>query len=260
MSVLRIIISIILITVIIIGSFTSVVAQGFSNPISDYLPDDFPDPSVVYYEGNYYGVHSENGSTQIAVYKSRTLKDLYFRGTKTIVFVAPKNTFGSEAIWAPFLQYIQGNWYIYYTASYGGKVENHRMFALMGNTQDPQGSYYDLSTISAQNTNFYAIDGKVIVKPTDGSLYFVWSGSAKLPQQNIYIAPMGDPTYISGPAVMISGSNANWENPVHESPDFIYKNGKSIISYSTGQLLNLCREGKASIRRRYLSQQNSENR
>ena len=243
MSVLRIIISIILITVIIIGSFTSVVAQGFSNPISDYLPDDFPDPSFVYYEGNYYGVHSENGSTQIAVYKSRTLKDLYFRGTKTIVFVAPKNTIGSEAIWAPFLQYIQGNWYIYYTASYGGKVENHRMFALMGNTQDPQGSYYDLSTISAQNTNFYAIDGKVIVKPTDGSLYFVWSGSAKLPQQNIYIAPMGDPTYINGPAVMISGSNANWENPVHESPDFIYKNGKSIISYSTGQLLNPGPEG-----------------
>ena len=243
MSVHRIIKSIILITVIIIGSFTSVVAQGFSNPISDYLPDDFPDPSIVYYEGNYYGVHSEKGSTQIAVYKSRTLKDLYFRGTKTIVFVAPKNTIGSEAIWAPFLQYIQGNWYIYYTASYGGKVENHRMFALMGNTQDPQGSYYDLSTISAQNTNFYAIDGKVIVKPTDGSLYFVWSGSAKLPQQNIYIAPMGDPTYINGPAVMISGSNANWENPVHESPDFIYKNGKSIISYSTGQLLNPGPEG-----------------
>ena len=238
MSVHRIIKSIILIPLIIIGSFTSVVAQGFSNPISDYLPDDFPDPSVFYYEGNYYGVHSEKWSTEIWVYKYNTLKDLFFKGTKTKVFVAPQNTIGSEAIWAPFLQYIQGNWYIYYTASYGGKVENHRMFALMGNTQDPQGSYYDLSTISAVNTNFYAIDGKVIVKPTDGSLYFVWSGSAKLPQQNIYIAPMGDPTYINGPAVMISGSNANWENPVHESPDFIYKNGKSIISYSTGELLN----------------------
>jgi len=243
MSQNNIIKSIILIPLIIIGSFTSVVAQGFSNPISPYLPDDFPDPSVVYYEGNYYGVHSEKWSTEIWVYKYNTLKDLFFKGTKTKVFVAPQNTIGSEAIWAPFLQYIQGNWYIYYTASYGGKVENHRMFALMGNTQDPQGSYYDLSTISAENTNFYAIDGKVIVKPTDGSLYFVWSGSAKLPQQNIYIAPMGDPTYINGPAVMISGSNANWENPVHESPDFIYKNGKSILSYSTGQLLNPGPEG-----------------
>ena len=238
MSTHRLIQSLILFTVLSIGTCTNVVSQGFANPISPYGPDDFPDPSVVYYEGNYYGVHSEKGSTEIWVYKYNTLKDLFFKGTKAMVFVAPKNSINSEAIWAPRLQYIQGNWYIYYTASYGGKVENHRMFALEGNTQDPQGSYYDLSTISADNTNFYAIDGMVIVKPTDGSLYFVWSGTSKFPQQNIYIAPMGDPTYINGPAVMISGNTANWENPVHESPDFIYKNGKSILSYSTGELLN----------------------
>jgi len=238
MSIHRVIKSIILIAIISIGFCANVVSQGFSNPISPYGPDDFPDPSVVYFEGNYYGLHSEKGSTQIAVYKSRTLKDLFFKGTKKVVFDAPQNSINSEAIWAPRLQYIQGNWYIYYTASYGGKVENHRMFALMGNTQDPQGSYYDLSTIAADNTNFYAIDGRVIVKPTDGSLYFVWSGAQSFPQQNIYIAPMGDPTYINGPAVRISGSNANWESSVHESPDFIYKNGKSIISYSTGDLLD----------------------
>jgi len=238
MSIHRIIKSIILFIVLGIGSFTSVVAQGFSNPISTYFPDDFPDPSVVYYNGYYYGVHSEKGSTEIWIYKYNTLKDLFFKGTKKKVFAAPQNSINSEAIWAPRLQYIQGNWYIYYTASFGGKVENHRMFSLMGDTQDPQGAYYELGIITADNTNFLAIDGTVIVKPTDGSLYFVWSGAAKLPQQNIYIAPMGDPTYINGPAVMISGSNANWENPVHESPDFIYKNGKSILSYSTGELLN----------------------
>lgn len=234
----RIIKSIILIAIISIGSCTDVASQGFSNPISTYLPDDFPDPSVVYHQGNYYGVHSENGSTEIWVYKYNKLQDLFFKGIKKMVFAAPRNSTNSEAIWAPRLQYIRGNWYIYYTASYGGKVENHRMFALEGNSQDPQGSYYDLGTIAADNTNFLAIDGMVVVKPTDGSLYFVWSGAAKLPQQNIYIAPMDDPTYISGPAVMISGSNASWENPVHESPDFIYKNGKSILSYSTGELLN----------------------
>ncbi len=237
MSVHRIIKSIIIITVIIIGSAFHVVAEGFSNPISPYLPDDFPDPSIVYYNGYYYAVHSENGSTQIAVYKSKRLENLYY-GSKTIVWVAPSGTDHSEAIWAPYLQYIQGNWYIYYTATSGGVLKNHRMFALMGNTQDPQGSYYDLGSIYATNTNFYAIDGKVIVKPTDGSLYFVWSGASSLPNQNIYIAPMGDPTYISGSAVMISGSVANWENQVHESPGFIYKNGKSIIAYSTGELLN----------------------
>ena len=238
MSISHIIKTIILITIICIGSFTSVVAQGFSNPISPYSPEDFADPSVVYTNGYYYAVNSENGTSKIAVYKSRTLKNLYDSNSKTIVWVAPSGTDHSEAIWAPFLQYIQGNWYIYYTASWGGVVENHRMFALMGNTQDPQGSYHEAGSIYATNTDFYAIDGKVIVKPTDGSLYFVWSGAQSFPQQNIYIAPMGDPTYINGPAVRISGTNASWENPVHESPDFIYKNGKSILSYSTGELLN----------------------
>jgi GH43 family beta-xylosidase len=238
MSTHRLFQSIILIAIISFGSCTNAVSQGFSNPISPYGPDDFPDPSVVYYEGNYYGLHSENGSSEIWVYKHNTLDNLFFKGKKTKVFTAPQNSINSEAIWAPRLQYIQGKWYIYYTASYGGKVENHRMFALEGNTQDPQGSYYDYSTISATNTNFYAIDGRVIVKPTDGSLYFVWSGTSKFPQQNIYIAPMGDPTYINGLAVMISGTNANWESAVHESPDFIYKNGKSILSYSTGGLLD----------------------
>ena len=143
MSIHRIIKSIILIAIIIIGSFTTVVAQGFSNPISPCGPDDFPDPSVVYHNGYYYGVDSENGSSQIAIYKSRTLKDLYFNGSKTIVWVAPPDTDHSEAIWAPFLQYIQGNWYIYYTATWGGEVTYHRMFVLTGNTQDPQGSYSD---------------------------------------------------------------------------------------------------------------------
>jgi GH43 family beta-xylosidase len=238
MSIHRIIKYSILITVVCIWSFAPVVAQGFSNPISPNSPEDFADPSVVYTNGYYYAVNSENGSSKIAVYKSQTLKNLYDSSSKTIVWVAPSGTDHSEAIWAPFLQYIQGNWYIYYTASWGGVVENHRMFTLMGNTQDPQGSYHEAGSIYATNTDFYAIDGKVIVKPTDGSLYFVWSGAALLPQQNIYIAPMADPTHISGLAVMISGDNASWENTVHESTDFIYKNGKSILSYSTGQLLN----------------------
>jgi GH43 family beta-xylosidase len=212
-------------------------ANGYTNPISNYSPEDYANPSVVYYSGYYYGVNNENSCTKIVIYKSSRLENLYF-SPKVTVWTAPTGTDHSEGIWAPCLQYVQGNWYIYYTATFGGVLEYHRMFALRGNSQDPQGSYTDVGSVYATNTDFYAIDGKVIVKPTDGSLYFVWSGAASLPLQNIYIAPMDNPTHINGPAVMISGTTAGWENPVHEGPSYIHKNGKSIIMYATGELLN----------------------
>jgi len=212
-------------------------ANGYSNPISNYSPEDYANPSVVYYNGFYYGVNNENSCTRLVMYKSSRLENLYF-SPKVTVWTAPTGTDHSEAIWAPCLQYVQGNWYIYYTATHSGVLEWHRMFALRCNSQDPQGSYTDVGSVYATNTNFYAIDGKVIVKPTDGSLYFVWSGASSLPTQNIYIAPMDSPTHINGPAVIISGTTAGWENPVHEAPSYIHKNGKSIIMYATGELLN----------------------
>jgi len=212
-------------------------ANGFSNPISPYLPEDYANPSVVYYNGYYYAVNTENNCSRIVVYKSIRLEDLYY-SSKVTVWTAPPGTDHSEAIWAPYLQYVQGNWYIYYTATWNGVLKYHRMFALKAMTQDPQGVYDDCGSVYAKNTDFYAIDGKVIVKPTDGSLYFVWSGSPNLPCQNIYIAPMDNPTHINGSATMISGNTASWENEVHEAPAFICKDGKSIITYSTGELLN----------------------
>lgn len=212
-------------------------ANGYTNPISNYSPEDYANPGVVYYNGYYYGVNSENSSSRIVIYKSTRLENLYF-SPKVTVWTAPSGTDHSEAIWAPYLQYIQGNWYIYYTATWGGVLNYHRMFVIKGNSQDPLGSYTDYGSVYAPNTDFYAIDGKVIIKPTDGSMYFVWSGASSLPYQNIYIAPMDSPTHISGNAVMISGGIASWENEVHEAPAYIYRNGKSIIAYSTGQLLN----------------------
>lgn len=64
-------------------------------------------------------MNSEKGSSPIAVYKSKRLENLYY-GSKTIVWIAPSGTNHSEAIWAPYLQYIHGNWYVYYTATSGG--------------------------------------------------------------------------------------------------------------------------------------------
>ncbi len=209
-------------------------SEGFTNPISPYQPVDFADPGVVFHEGYYYAARPASYGSQIVVFKASKLEELY-RGTGTLVWTAPSGTDHSEAIWAPYLQRVNGEWYIYYTATHSGVIGWHRMFAIKTNTSDPLGSYSDYGSVYAPNTDFYAIDGKVIQKPSDGSLYFVWSGG--LPNQDIYIAPMDNPTHICGNAVKISGNVASWENRVHEAPEFLFKNGKSIIVYSTGKLL-----------------------
>ncbi|MDP4276103.1 MAG: family 43 glycosylhydrolase [Bacteroidota bacterium] len=217
--------------------YTNGYAAGFTNPISPYTPEDFANPGAVCQHGYYYAVNAEANCSKIVVYKSDKLETLY-DSPKVIVWEAPAGTDHSEAIWAPYLQYIQGSWYIYYTATWNEVLQYHRMFVIKSDSQDPQSHYSDCGSVYASNTDFYAIDGKVIIKPTDGSMYFVWSGASRLPYQSIYIAPMDSPIHISGKAVLISGSMASWENEVHEAPAYLYRNGKSIIVYSTGQLLN----------------------
>lgn len=222
---------------IIISSVCIANTRKFSNPISPCSPEDYADPSIVFYNGYYYAVNSENNTSQIAIYKSRYLESVYY-GSKVIVWTALSGTNQSEAIWAPYLQNINGIWYIYYTASFGGNSMNHRMYAIKGDTSDPAGNYTSCGLIDTYQQNVSTIDGKVMVKPVDGSLYFVWSGSSVLYNSDLYIAKMSNPTTISSPALKISQNTASWESNVHESPAFIYRNGKSIIAYSTGGLLD----------------------
>lgn len=193
---------------------------------------DAPDPSVVYKDGYYYMTFTHNGA-DIMVMKSRTLD--FKRAAKKVVWYPPVDTMYSANLWAPEIQYLRGKWYIYFAAD-DGRNENHRMYALEAETDDPLGPYSFKGQVT-DDTNRWAIDG--LVMELEENLYFVWSGweGDVNVSQNTYIAPMRDPLTISGPRVLIGEPDLAWEKAggppyIHEGQAILRKDGRTFIAYS----------------------------
>ena len=204
-------------------------AQTFYNPIVAAGQD----PSIAQYNGYYYLTQSTGISIEVT--KSRTLTGLA-SGTKVTVWTRPSTT-GPLCcnVWAPELLFLNGRFYIYFTAD-DGNNDNHRMYVLESTTQDPQGSYVYKGKITPP-TDRWGIDGTVLQLGT--SLYYLWSGWDGFTnvQQNIYIAPMSNPYTVSGERVLISAPLNRWERVggppyVNEGPQVLRRNGKVFIVYS----------------------------
>jgi len=201
----------------------------FKNALADI---DTPDPSVVYKDGYYYMTFTHNG-TDVMVMKSRTLD---FRGAeRKIVWYPPVDTMYSANLWAPEIQFIRGKWYIYFAAD-NGLNDNHRMYALEADTDDPMGSWTFRGQVTDE-TNKWAIDGLAL--ELDDKLYFIWSGwegDVNI-AQNTYIAPMSDPLTVSGPRVLLSKPDLDWERMggppyINEGQAILKRNGRTFLFYS----------------------------
>ncbi|OME84995.1 alpha-N-arabinofuranosidase [Paenibacillus sp. FSL A5-0031] len=193
---------------------------------------DTPDPSIIYVNGFYYMTFTHNG-TDIMIMKSRSLD--FNQAERKVVWYPPVDTMYSANLWAPEIQYIQGKFYIYFAAD-NGENENHRMYALEAETSDPMGSYAFKGQVT-DSTNKWAIDGLALEH--EGQLYFVWSGweGDLNVQQNTYIAPMSNPYTISGPRVLLSEPDLEWERAggppfINEGQAILKKDGRVWIAYS----------------------------
>lgn len=192
------------------------------------------DPSVIFKDGYYYYVKSENdGLIQVA--KAKRLQDIGI-APRVTVYTPPTGQMYSKELWAPEIQYLNDKWYIYFAAD-DGNNNNHRMYVIEGDSQDAQGTYTMKGKI-ADATNKWAIDGTVLTK-SDNSMYFVWSGweGDTNVSQNLYIAPMSNPWTISGPRVLVSTPNQTWElvgapPSINEGPEILMKDDKIFIVYS----------------------------
>lgn len=201
----------------------------FKNTLSEM---ETPDPSVVYQDGYYYMTFTHNG-TDVMVLKSRTID--FRNAERRTVWYPPAGEAYSSNLWAPEIQYIQGKWYIYFAAD-DGLNENHRMYALQADSNDPMGDYTFKGQIT-DSTNKWAIDG--LAMEHEGKLYFIWSGwegDANV-QQNTYIAPMSDPLAISGPRVLLNEPTEEWERAggppyINEGQSILKKDGRVHLVYS----------------------------
>ncbi|GAB6032309.1 hypothetical protein CHUAL_010947 [Chamberlinius hualienensis] len=203
---------------------------AFYNPIVSQGQD----PSVKYYNGNYYLTQSRDNG--IVVVRSPKLEDLGNPAETVKVWNAGSGNLCCE-IWAPELVYIkdQDRWYIYFAADDGNNA-NHRSYALESSGNNPLGPYTLIGEMAVA-TDMWAIDSTVM--NLNNQLYYVWSGWPENSdfQQNLYIASMSSPTTLSSDRYLLSEPTNDWEiagngQRINEGPAVLQNNGNTFIAYS----------------------------
>ncbi|KAH7087461.1 glycosyl hydrolase [Paraphoma chrysanthemicola] len=210
-----------------IGTFvltlSSVVsAASFTNPLK---PRDGSDPHIVWTGGYYYMMTTTWTNLQIT--RAKTLGGLKNGETKTVWTDSNANRCCN--MWAPELHYLDGVWWIYYTAGRSGvdNLDLQRPYVLKGGA-DPFASY----SYHAQLTTTWGIDGSIVRFSSWGN-YFVWSCMSDN-LQSLCIAPLTAPGKI-GSTKVLSRPTQSWErngSPVMEGAAAMYHGGKTFLSYS----------------------------
>ena len=216
----------------------------FTNPVAPGA-----DPWIVRHDGYYYLV--ESGTLGITVYKSATLTQPKQNGV--VVWHPPATGWNSTNVWAPELHFIGGRWFIYYAAGSSGPPFVHQHAGVLEATAaDPQqpgyidrGILYTGDSIASGRSNRWAID--LTVHTLGNRLYAVWSGwidsaTTDRTPQHLFIAQMSNPWTIATNRVKISSPLESWEQrsdadglALNEGPEFLERNGKVFIIYSTGE-------------------------
>ena len=199
----------------------------FTNPL---LPSG-ADPWVLYKDGYFY--YTNTVGDKINLWKTKNLHELKNVVPKT-VWTPPSTGPNSKAIWAPELHFLDGKWYLYYTAtdvSNPGDASRY-VFVLENATSDPMNEKWtDKGKI---NTHHSGLDGSVFEH--QGNRYFVYSAYVG-PQSVLIIARMKNPWTLADQQLEIAKPTKVWEKfggrEILEGPQFLTKNqGKVFIIYS----------------------------
>jgi len=184
--------------------------------------------------GRYYLTATVPEYDRIELRSAPTIQAL---GAATPVVVWRKHATGAMGshIWAPELHRIDGKWYIYFAAGAADSVWNIRIYALENASADPlRGEWVEKGQVRTGWESF-ALDATTFVHR--GTRYLLWAQKdpAIRGNTNLYIAPMRDPTTLSGAAVRLSKPELPWEIVgywVNEGPAVLIRHGRVFLTYS----------------------------
>ena len=199
-------------------------------------------PYCITYNGHYYYTMQWLTADTIAIWETPQL-DKLAEAKPHIVWTA-KSNFGNH-FWSPELKRLRGHWYLYFEAD-DGNTDNHQMYVLECQTDDPMTGEFVLKGVLQTNNEWnYGLHPDVI--EIQGELYLFWSGwpkrRAEAETQCIYIAKMENPWTVSSERVMISKPEYEWErqwiNPNGNRsayPIFVNENPQAFLSPSGDRL------------------------
>lgn len=206
----------------------------FTNPL---LPSG-PDPWVIRKDSFYYYTHTTGRN--VSLWKTKRMSQVG-SGTARVVWSPPATGPNSQNLWAPELHFLDGKWYVYYTAGSSPDLGTQRLFVLENPSPDPlQGTWTDRGRLFNPTEDYWAIDGTVFEHR--GKRYLLWSGYSSPTDitQRIYLCEMASPTTLTGPRVLLSSPEFAWETvgsgggrpAVNEGPEILKKGGKLFLVYS----------------------------
>ena len=205
----------------------------FANPVLRQRAD----PHVILHgDGQYYFTATAPEYDRIELRRTRDLNKLATAETRV---VWRKHASGpmSYHIWAPEIHWIDGKWYIYFTA---GREDAHweiRPYVMVNASPDPfKGEWTELGQVKTGWESF-ALDATTFEHK--GKRYFVWVQRGRTPEEgngtNIYMAQMDTPSTITGKVTLLTKPEYAWEKvkyPVNEAPAVLVRNGRVFLTYS----------------------------
>ncbi|GGX99876.1 glycoside hydrolase family 43 protein [Pseudoduganella dura] len=205
---------------------------AFDNP----LVKQRADPHVTLQpDGWYYYTATVPEYDRIEVRRARSLDALGAAEAHTVWRKHAQGEMGAH-IWAPEMHKIDGKWFIYFTAGRADKIWEIRLYVLECESDDPlRGPWKERGQLKTGWESF-ALDATTFA--LDGRRYLLWTQRPKegdKKQTDIYIAPMDTPLSISGPAVLLTEPEYDWEkvrHAVNEAPAVLVKNGRVFLTYS----------------------------
>ncbi|KAI2615221.1 glycoside hydrolase family 43 protein [Hypoxylon sp. NC1633] len=197
-------------------------ATAFTNPIR--RPGG-SDPHITYSGGYYYLLSTTWTDVEIA--RATTIDGLKTAARKVVYSSSEANRCCN--VWAPEAHYIDGTWYIYFSAGSADTLDRQNLHVLKGGA-----SAWDDYTYAAQLTQDWSIDGSVARFDGWGN-YFVYSCFHGVPYQSLCMQKLAsDNLSLMGNISVISQPLEAWEQsgtPVNEGPAALYLD-KTYIAYS----------------------------
>ncbi|MET8556234.1 family 43 glycosylhydrolase [Streptomyces sp. NPDC004959] len=202
------------------ASAAPMAAGTFRNPLNTG-----PDPYMTYWNGNYYLTTTQGDS--VKMWRSPSLSTLLTADPVTVW--TDTDASRNQHIWAPEFYRFGDRWYLYYTAD-DGTDDHHRVYVAESDRDDPTGPYHFKAKLAPPNhANDFAIDPGIL--QVNGRLYLAYSGINQYQHNGLNIAPLSNPYTVSGNAVALDAAGGCPE--VREGPEFLYRNGRTWMTYST---------------------------
>lgn len=199
------------------------------------------DPYVYrHVDGTYYFTASVPAYDKIILRRSDSLSGLKDAEEIEIWHMHESGVMGAH-IWAPELHFIDGAWYIYFSAGNKEDKWKIRPYILQCKDADPiTGKWNELGKIQradGDEFSFEAFSLDATVFENKGDYYYVWAEKVGVGKQisNLYIARMETPWKLATVQVLLTTPDYDWERVgywVNEGPAVIKRNGRIFLTYS----------------------------